>query len=232
MTLQEKCIFVTGATGGLGQALSYALAKQGATLILSSKTQPKLEALYDGIIAAGGPEPIVYPLDLETLTPAIAKHTAHAIAQQIGTLDAIVHTAAYLGSLTPLLHTPLSQWEKVMQINLHSPMILSQGLLPLLKQAPKGAMLWTLDRTHSTESTAYWGAYAVAKAGIQALATILAAECPTLSIQAIHPGPIRTDLRRQAYPGEKPVDIPLAESVLPLFLEPLISTFNASDQAD
>ena len=64
MSLSNKVLLITGAGGGLGGTAALALAGQGAQIILLDKSIPKLEKVYDAIVAAGGPEPVMYPFDL------------------------------------------------------------------------------------------------------------------------------------------------------------------------
>ena len=63
--LKGRVILVTGASDGIGKAISIAYARYGATVVLLSKNIKPLEAVYDAILAAGGPEPAIYPLDME-----------------------------------------------------------------------------------------------------------------------------------------------------------------------
>ncbi|HEY5137791.1 MAG TPA: SDR family NAD(P)-dependent oxidoreductase, partial [Methylococcales bacterium] len=64
MPLKHQVILITGAGGGLGSTAALTLAKNGAHVILLDKNIAKLEAVYDAILAANAPEPIIYPFDL------------------------------------------------------------------------------------------------------------------------------------------------------------------------
>src|SRR5690349_14406182 len=85
--LRDRVVLVTGATGGLGRVLSLALAGCGATLVLHARVVRKLEALYDDIVARGGPEPILAPLDFTRATVTDYADVASAIHAQCGRLD-------------------------------------------------------------------------------------------------------------------------------------------------
>src|SRR5256885_14724051 len=115
-TLAGRVVVITGATGGLGRALSLACAAQGATVVLHGRIVRKLEALYDEIVAAGCPEPSILPLDLATAHAEDFANVASALQAQSGRVDAIVHTAVMLGSLGPIEHQAFDQWLATMRV--------------------------------------------------------------------------------------------------------------------
>ncbi|HET7097382.1 MAG TPA: SDR family NAD(P)-dependent oxidoreductase [Casimicrobiaceae bacterium] len=218
--LSQRVILITGATGGLGRALTLACAARGATVVLHARVVRKLEALYDEIVAAGYPQPTILPLDLATAEAGAFGEVAGAIHAQLGRLDALIHTAALLGSLGPIEHQSFDAWKSVTRVNLVAAMALTRSALPLLSAASDGCVVFTLD-TRGGDPRAYWGAYAASKAGILALATTLADECESranLRINAIVPGPIRTPLRMQTHPGEDRSALPAPEALVPLYL--------------
>jgi NAD(P)-dependent dehydrogenase (short-subunit alcohol dehydrogenase family) len=80
--------------------------------------------------------------------------------------------------------------------------------------------VFTLD-TRGEDPKAFWGAYAVAKAGLSALLAILADEwenAPNLRVNGIVPGPMRSPLRAQTHPGDDIMRLPLPEMLVPLYL--------------
>ena len=218
--LSQRVILITGATGGLGRALALACAARGATVVLHARVVRKLEALYDEILAAGYPQPTILPLDFAAAEARDFGEVVGAIQQQLGRLDGLVHAAAALGSLGPIEHQSFDAWQKVTRVNLVAAMALTRSMLPLLSAAPDGCVVFTLD-TRGNDPRAYWGAYAASKAGLLALATILADECESrtnVRINAIVPGPLRTPLRMQTHPGEDRSALPQPEALVPLYL--------------
>ena len=187
-SLEGRVVLITGATGGVGKSLSLACARAGATVVVHGRIVRKLEALYDEIVSANLPEPIILPLDLARAEAADFANVANALDAQLGRLDALVHTAAMLGSLGPLEHQSFDNW-------------------------------LALD-SRGQEPRAYWGGYAVTKAAIAALAHELADEWehrPSLRVNAVVPGPIRSPLRGQSHPGEDPTQLPPPEALVPLY---------------
>ena len=218
--LSGRVIMVTGAAGGLGKPLALACAARGATVVLHGRVVRKLEAIYDEIVAAGHPQPTILPLDLATASADDFGHVASAIGAQLGRLDGLAHTAAFLGSLGPIEHQSFDAWQKVLRVNLVAAMAMTRSTLPLLSAAPDACVIFTLD-ARGEDPRAYWGAYAAAKAGLSALAATLADEWESranLRINAIVPGPMRTPLRALTHPGEDRSALPLPELLVPLYL--------------
>jgi NAD(P)-dependent dehydrogenase (short-subunit alcohol dehydrogenase family) len=218
--LSGRVVFVTGATGGLGRALALAMAACGATVVLHARVVRKLEALYDEIVAAGGPQPTILPLDFTAAEAEAFGTTASAIASQLGRLDALVHTAVFLGSVAPIEHQALDKWQKAFAVNVGAAMALTRSCLPLLNAAPDASVVFTLD-SRALDPRAYWGAYGATKAAVAALAATLADEWenrPNLRVNAVIPGAIRTPLRTRTHPGEDRFALPPPESLVPLYL--------------
>lgn len=218
--LAGRVVLVTGAAGGLGHALSIACAQAGATVVLHGRVVRKLEALYDEIVDGGGPEPVIVPLDFAKAEAEEFATIASALESQIGSLDAIIHTAVQLGTLSPLEHQSFDLWLSGLRINVAAPMGLTRALVRLLSKSSDASVTFTLD-TRGQSPHAYWGSYAVAKAGLNALTTILADEWETrenLRVNAIVPGPIRSPLRTQTHPGEERDALVPPEALVPLYL--------------
>ena len=219
-SLAERVVVVTGATGGLGRALALGCAAHGATVVLHGRVVRKLEALYDEIVSAGYPEPSILPLDLATAHAEDFANVASALQTQLGRIDAIVHAAVALGSLGPIEHQAFDQWLATLRVDLLAPFGLTRALLPLLREAADGSVIFTLD-TRGQEPKAYWGGYAVAKAGLFALLRILADEWENvrnLRVNGVVPGPMRSPLRAQTHPGDDITRLPPPEAFVPLYL--------------
>ena len=215
--LDGRVILVTGASGGFGRAASKALAAHGATVILLSKNVRALESLYDEIEAAGGPQPAIYPLNLETATEQAYDELATNIGSEFPQLDGIIHCAAHLGAPTVFEQSDSETWYKVHQINLHAPYFITRACLPLLRQSEHGSVLFMIDDKRG----AYWDAYQVSKQALQAMAELLAAEYDgtTIHINCFNPGKTRTSLQVRAFPAASDnKDLPTPEEHNDVFL--------------
>jgi len=217
--LKDRVILVTGAGDGIGKAAALAYAAHGATVVLLGKTISKLEATYDAIVAAGSPEPAIYPLHLEGAAPHDYEEMAAKIDEGFGRLDGILHNAASIPWLSRVDDYDAEAWVKMLQVNLTAPFLITQACLPLLRRADDAAVLFTGDAV-GLQGKAYWGAYAAAKGGIERFMEVLAEELEnsTIRVNAIDPGPTRTALRKRLYPGLDLTDTPTPESRMPLYL--------------
>ena len=171
--LRDRVILVTGAGDGLGRAAAHAFAQHGASVILLGRTVRKLEQVYDEILAAGGPEPIIATLDLARAHGPDYTQLAEQIGSNWGRLDGLLHNAAMLGERAPIDHYDIGIWHQVMHLDLNVPFILTQTLLPLLRKSADPSVIFTSSSV-GRRGRAYWGAYAVAKAGIEKLRQVLA----------------------------------------------------------
>lgn len=214
-----RIVLVTGAGDGIGRAVSQALAAQGATVVLLGRTPRKLEATYDAIVAAGGPQPALAPFNLETATAKQYDELAVVLDREFGRLDGLAHVAGILGVRSPIDHHDVPTWVKVMHVNATAPFILTQTLLPLLRRSADGTILFTSSTVGRT-GRAYWGAYAVSKFALEGLMQVLAHELDGTTVRAnsLNPGAVHTAMRTQAYPGEDPSTLAKPADVVAPFL--------------
>lgn len=218
--LAGRVILVTGASSGLGRAASLAFARHGATVALLARNEARLEAVYDEILAAGGPEPAMFPYDLAAADDRGLETLAGAIAQHLKRLDGVLHSAHQFYSLTPLEQQTMEQWQALMRVNLIAPFALTRACLPLLKQAADASVVFT-GETHGHQPGAYWGGYAVAKSGLETLTRIWAAELGADGdprINTLIPGQVATTLRSRTHPGLAPEALPSVDDLMPWYL--------------
>ena len=211
--LAERNILVTGAGSGIGQAVAKACAGHGATVILLGRNKRKLEETYDAIESAGGPTPAMIPFDLEKAPASDYYALGETLYKEFGSLHGLVHCAAQLSLLSRIDDYDVETWNKVIQVNLTAPFILTQACLPLLRRAEDASIIFTSDRV-GRKGKAYWGAYAVSKSAIEGLMETLADELENsqIRVNTIAPGPTQTALRAWAFPGEDPLALPKPES--------------------
>jgi NAD(P)-dependent dehydrogenase (short-subunit alcohol dehydrogenase family) len=206
--MTERVGIVTGASRGLGLALVSALSDRGWRLLVDARNGDELER-------AVGRLPGVVPLAGDV---ADAEHRAALAAAAGDRVDLLVNNASTLGpSPRPSLEEyPVDALAEVYAVNLLAPLALVQLALPRLAD---GAAVVNVTSDAAREPYEGWGGYGSAKAALDQLTAILAAEHPALRVYAFDPGDIRTVLHQQAFPGEDISDRPPPEESVPALLE-------------
>ena len=216
--LAGQVALVTGASRGIGYAIAFGLAQAGAHVIACARTQGALEALDDDIRAIGGDSATLVPLDLADGDGI--DRLGGAIHERFGKLDILVSAAGLLGGTTPVAHLEPKVWDRVVATNLTANYRLIRSMDPLLRRSEAATAIF-LTSGAATSPRAFWGVYAATKAGLNALAAVYADEVEHTQarVAVVNPGPMRTRMRAQAFPGEDPMTLPEPAEINPLILE-------------
>jgi NAD(P)-dependent dehydrogenase (short-subunit alcohol dehydrogenase family) len=212
--MTTRTAIITGASRGLGLALTTDLVRDGWTVVVDSRDGT---ALHDAT-AALGPSVIAVPGDVTDLAHRAALVDA---AASTGRLDLLVNNASDLGP-SPLPHLrrlPIFDFEDVLETNVVAPLGLIQLALPLLTVHSGAVVNITSDA--SVEAYEGWGGYGASKAALDHLTRVLAEEEPAVRVWAIDPGDLRTKMHQDAFPGEDISDRPRPETVVPGFRQVL-----------
>ena len=229
--LAGRVILITGAGSGLGRALAIESARSGASVILSGRNLRKLEAVYDEIQNIGAPQPAMALLDLATATAVDYDNLAATVGGEFGKLDGLVHAAALLGDRTPLEQYDVPTWCRVLHVNLTAPFILTQVLLANLRKSADASVIFASSGVVRNPRP-FWGAYAVAKCGLESVRSMLSQELEgeaNIRVNSVNPGRMRTAMRAAAYPAEDPNTVPAPASVSGPFLYLLSGQSRAID---
>ena len=216
--LDGRVALVTGASRGIGAAVAKRFAQEGAHLVLTARTTGALEEIDDEIQKITGEPATLVPLDL-TDFDAIDTLGA-AIFGRFKKLDVLVGNAGQLGTLSPLGHIDPHVWNNVIAVNVTANWRLIRSMDPLLRASDSGRVIFVTS-TVGGEARAYWGTYAVSKAALEMTALIYAAEMvkTPVRVNLINPGPTRTAMRAQAFPGEDPDTLKAPEEITGLFVD-------------
>ncbi|MGD1935139.1 MAG: SDR family NAD(P)-dependent oxidoreductase [Candidatus Phaeomarinobacter sp.] len=214
---EDKIVLVTGASRGIGYAVSLAFAREGAHVIAVARTEGALEELDDAIKASGGTATLV-PLDLTDYEGV--DRLGAAIFERWGRLDVLIGNAGDLGVISPIGHVQPKDWHKAIDVNVNANWRLLRSMDPLLRLSDAGRAVFVTSGA-AQKCNPFWGPYAVSKAALEALVKTYAAESAATNIRAnlLSPGPMRTAMRAKAMPGEDPDTLPHPKDVAGLFVK-------------
>ncbi len=206
-TTSQPTALITGASRGLGRALARGLAARGWRLVLDARGAADLER-----VAADLPNAVAIPGDVTD--PAHRARLRDAVER----LDLLVNNASDLGPspLPSLADYPLDALRDVYETDVLAPLALVQLFLPDLR-ASRGAVV-NISSDAAVEAYEGWGGYGSAKAALDQLSAVLAAEEADVRVYAVDPGDMRTDMHQAAFPGEDIGDRPEPETVVPALL--------------
>jgi NAD(P)-dependent dehydrogenase (short-subunit alcohol dehydrogenase family) len=202
-----RTAIVTGASRGLGLALSRALVRDGWRLVVDARGAEELEAAAQALGEHG---------DVTAIAGDVADeaHRRALVAAAGERIDLLVNNASVLGpSPQPALADyPLDVLEHVYRVNVLAPLALIQLAIPALAD---GARILNVTSDAAVEAYPGWGGYGSSKAALEQLTAVLAAERGDLRIYAVDPGDMRTRMHQEAFPGEDISDRPPPEESVP-----------------
>jgi NAD(P)-dependent dehydrogenase (short-subunit alcohol dehydrogenase family) len=212
MTSKQATAIITGGGRGLGRALAEALCARGWRVIVDARRGDELAAVAGALGAQAVPGDVTDPA-----------HRAALAAAAGGDVQLLVNNASDLGpSPLPRLEAyPLERLRRVLETDLVAPLALTQLLLPALRAA--GGVVLNISSDAAAEAYEGWGGYGSAKAALDHLSAVLAAEEPGVRVYAVDPGDMRTEMHQAAFPGEDISDRPEPDTVVPALLRLLES---------
>lgn len=214
MPLSGRVALVTGASRGIGRAIAVELARRGAQVVITARSQGALEETDDLVRAAGGSATLV-PLDLVREADQIDLLGPNIVAR-FGRLDILVHNAGALGTLTPVAHITPRDWADVVGVNLTASWRLIRSCDPPLRGSDAGRAVFVTSGA-AERPRPYWGGYGATKAALDHLVLSWAQEVGSspLKVTLFSPGAVATRMRASAMPGEDPATLPQPAEVAP-----------------
>jgi len=200
MRLKDRVALITGAGRGIGSSIAHLFAREGARVILCSRTRLEIEELTSKIGGEGGQ---VYSEAIDISDPHLVSLLVQRGVDKLGPVDILINNASLLGPMVPLSEMPLSEWEKVLSVNLTSLFYLTQRVLPGMEGKGHGCVV-NMTSSVGRKGRALWGAYSISKFGVEGITQVLAEELlgKKIRVMALNPGGTRTQMRAKAYPHE------------------------------
>ncbi len=188
---------VTGASRGIGRAIALELAAAGYRVAVNYWTRDREARELCEKIAAGGGQARAVKADVAV--PAEAQALIDATLAAWGQIDVLVNNAGISTIGVKLGELPIEEWDRILRVNLSGPFYLVRAVLPHMRQRARGHIV-NLSSNVTQRFPATYGAYTVSKTGVDTLTRILAKEegGHGIRVNAVAPGPIDTDMLREA----------------------------------
>tara|TARA_B100001175_G_scaffold126696_1_gene107802 strand:+ start:26 stop:787 length:762 start_codon:yes stop_codon:yes gene_type:complete len=218
--LKGKTIVISGSGSGIGRQVAKSFSKFGADLILFSKSEEKLESLFDELNKDYSNNVIIQPLDLETAEEKDYEKIFRAIRDDYPKIDGLINNAGILGEKKSLEQYSYVSWKNVLKVNLDASFLMTKSLMPLLRKSDNSSIIFTSSGV-GRKGRAYWGAYSISKFATEAMMQILSEELQNTSrvrVNCINPGAVRTKMRESAYPAENPKKNPPPIEIIEAYL--------------
>ena len=218
--LKGKTIVISGSGSGIGRQVAKSFSKFGADLILFSKSEEKLESLFDELNKDYSNNVIIQPLDLETAEEKDYEKIFRAIRDDYPKIDGLINNAGILGEKKSLEQYSYVSWKNVLKVNLDASFLMTKSLMPLLRKSDNSSIIFTSSGV-GRKGRAYWGAYSISKFATEAMMQILSEELQNTSrvrVNCINPGAVRTKMRESAYPAENPKKNPPPIQIIEAYL--------------
>lgn len=167
MQFAGKKAVVTGASSGIGRAIAIDLARQGAALWVVGRSRARLE---QALCAAASQALSISAVEADLATPAGADAAARELLAQLDAVDILVHCAGAI-TLGPIERATVEEFDTQYHINLRAPFVLTQALLPLLRNS-QGQVVF-VNSTAGLKANANAAQYSATKHGLKALADSL-----------------------------------------------------------
>jgi NAD(P)-dependent dehydrogenase (short-subunit alcohol dehydrogenase family) len=191
--LAGRSVIVTGASGGIGSAVTRIVAARGARVTLVDRDPAKLDALRQEL---GGGE--AQSLALDVTSEADMARMAEGALQRFGAIDALVHAAGILrtsGQPRPAVETSFEEWRTIVEVNLTGTFLSNRAVLPAMLAQREGDIV-NISSTSGRQGRAFDAAYSASKFGVVGFSESLAEEVGRLGVrvQTVLPDAVDTPI--------------------------------------
>ncbi len=192
MSLQDKTVFITGASRGIGAAAARGFAACSANVALLARNSGAIADLAEEI----GARAIAIPCDVSQYGEVEA--AVAACVKAFGGLDIVIGNAGVIEPIAPLAEVDPEAWGQVIDINLKGVFYGMRAALPVMRKAGKGTIL-TISSGAAHHALEGWSAYCSSKAGAAMLTRCADLEnrAAGLRIMGLSPGTVATDMQRE-----------------------------------
>lgn len=195
MKLKDKVAVVTGAGRGIGKAIALAFAREGADVVVVSRTPSEVKETA-AQIGALGRHALALRVDVSRVQDV--ENMVASATEEFGRIDVLVNNAGILGPVGPLVENDVKHWIETIKVNLIGTFLCCKAVLPVMIAQRKGKII-NLSGGGAAYPNPRFSAYATSKAAVVRLTDTLAEELTEFNIQvnAIAPGAINTGIQEE-----------------------------------
>jgi NAD(P)-dependent dehydrogenase (short-subunit alcohol dehydrogenase family) len=192
LRFEDRVVWLTGASRGLGQALAYAFAGAGAKLLLCARSAERLDSIAAEIRDHGGEVEVVAG---SIADPSVVERAVQLVEERWGRLDVLVNNAGVSPTFQPAERLDVADWNQVLEINLSAPLACCRAALPLLERSAAASIV-NISSVHGARAHERLIAYAASKGGLDMVTRTLAVEWAErgIRVNAVAPGYIETEM--------------------------------------
>jgi NAD(P)-dependent dehydrogenase (short-subunit alcohol dehydrogenase family) len=223
MNLKNKKIVITGASKGLGRALAFRFAEEGAHLALCARSTDELKRVELELSLRGAP-PLAASCDIADHVQV--ERFAALVLEEFDTVDVLVNNASQLGPRIEIAEWTAATWNRIIDVNVNGLFAVTRAFLPAMLKQGFGSII-NVSSSVGKKGRARWGAYATSKFALEGFTQTLADEVRNkgVRVNSVNPGPLDTEMRHAAYPDEDRSKLKSPSEVLDVFV------FLASDRS-
>lgn len=214
--LKGKVALVTGASRGIGKAIALRYVQEGARVFVCGRDSSDLSKAVEEIGRVGA--------DIDGTAGDVSqidevRRIVAAAQARFGAIDILVNNASILGPRVPIVEYPPADWQRVLDVNLTGLYLMTQLVVQEMLARRRGSII-NLTSGVGRTGKARWGAYAVAKFGVEGFSQVLADELKGsgVRVNVVNPSATRTAMRAAAYPEEDPLTLPVPEAISEIFV--------------
>ena len=213
--MKDKVVVISGASRGLGKTLALAFAEQGSSLGVCTRDKARLSSLEQQLKKLNCPH-VAQIVDISN-DEAVNKFI-QSIASTFGRIDVLINNASLLGPRIDIASYPTHAWDEVMSVNINGAFYLIKHTLKIMLAQNEGSII-NVTSSVGRAGRRKWGAYSASKFALEGLTEVLSDELRDTGIRvnSVNPGPIATDMRREAYPKEDQSKLKKPEEILDVF---------------
>ena len=198
-SLAKQFILITGASRGIGRALAHTCAQAGAHVIVSARSETGYQGVVESIQAEGG---LAEGILLDVTQEASVLHAVKALISRHGRIDALINCAGIIQYDTPVWQTTISDWDRMMEVNLRGTFLCCHAVAPHMVEQKTGKII-NLASSSARMADDDLGPYTASKWAVAGYTTSLARSLRPhgIRVNGVNPGWVDTDMSRAYQPN-------------------------------